>query len=327
MKIMSNKKLNKLAVNTSPIKDKLVYRGFIDDDRYSDDDVEYDFDETLVMICPRGDWKGGTTNGKIVNQKIDDTALEMLVNNATEEVLVDKDHASMKDVFNRDTQAYGRASDFVAVKDAGDFSGLYGKIKWSEEGKDLIKDRSYRFLSPAFELDEDGRPIKLISIGLTNRPNFKMTPILNSESGDVDKETSIIEDVTTKEEIIELIRSIINEKTNTDEGKTDDADDAKVDDKDDTKVDTDEVGSTEVGSTDVGDKKEVCENADEDGKKKVCQNESPKTESPKTEEKEDEVIKEETLNSVVDEHPSVEGNEEWRNLHGEELRKWMAENL
>lgn len=320
MKIMSNKKLNKLAVNTSPIKDKLVYRGFIDDDRYSDDDVEYDFDETLVMICPRGDWKGGTTNGKIVNQKIDDTALDMLVNNTTEEVLVDKDHASMKDVFNRDTQAYGWASDFVAVKDAGDFSGLYGKIKWSEDGKDLIKDRSYRFLSPAFELDEDGRPVKLISIGLTNRPNFKMTPILNSESGD-DKETSIIEDVMTKEEIIELIRNIVNEKSNTDEEKTDDA---KVDDTDDAKVDTEEVCETEVC-----DKNEVCENADEEGKKNGCvsQNETHQNDTPKTEAKEDEVIKEETLNSVVDEQPKVEGNEEWRNLHGDELRKWMAENL
>lgn len=198
------KELEKMAENTGNITDTLVYRGFVDD-KY-DDDVKYDFDETPVMICPAGEWTGGSTDGKIVKQVIDDVALDRLAETA-EEVLVDRDHGSMKTALDRDTRAYGWASGFRAVKNAGDFSGLYGVIKWSDKGKDLIKDRSYRFLSPAFELDSDGRPVKLISIGLTNRPNFKMAPIINSTPDE--NNVSIAEEIMTKEEIEALVAETV----------------------------------------------------------------------------------------------------------------------
>ena len=54
----------------------------------------------------------------------------------------------------------------------------------------LVKDRTYRFLSPVFGLDENDHVIKLEAVGLTNRPALKMPLILNNESTQ-DSEISI----------------------------------------------------------------------------------------------------------------------------------------
>lgn len=321
--------LEEMADMTTPIADKIVYRGFVDD-RFNDDEVEYDFDETLVMICPYGDWTGGTADGKIVTQKIDDIALETLATQQ-DEVLVDRDHGSMKNVMERDTRAYGWAGNFIAVKNAGDFSGLYGTIKWSEEGKNLIKDRSYRFLSPAFELDKDGRPIKLISIGLTNRPNFKMAPIINSVPDD--NNITITEEIMTKEDVIDIVKQLLDEQKAevAVEAEKAEANEEKVEEAGDK---AEEKAEEEIKKEEQA---EVVENAyGKEEEKKEVKNEEPKAElvEEKVEEKIEEkkpvkkvkeVIKEEVLNSIPD--TSSIDSKPWKKLHGEALQRWMIDNL
>lgn len=307
-KAINEEDLDKMADMTKPIKDQIVYRGFVDD-RFSDDEVEYDFDQTLVMICPQGEWTGGTSDGKIVTQKIDETALDTLAAQQ-EEVLVDRDHESMKSVLERDTRAYGWASDFVAVKNAGDYSGLYGIIKWSDKGKDLIKDRSYRFLSPAFELDKDGRPVKLISIGLTNRPNFKMAPIINAVPDSTDATTtSTTKEIMTKEEIVEIVKQILAEQKPAKEKPAEETTEQKQEQKQEP---TDTVDNA------CGDKKDqTVENACGD-KKEPKQEEKPVK-------KVKEVIKEEVLNTIPD--SSSVDSKPWKSLHGDALQRWMYDNL
>lgn len=58
---------------------------------------------------------------------------------------------------------------------------IVAQVEWTEAGAALIKGKAYRFLSPAFLHQQDnGRVVRLLSVGLTNRPNLYI-PALNSE--------------------------------------------------------------------------------------------------------------------------------------------------
>lgn len=48
--------------------------------------------------------------------------------------------------------------------------GLYGVIKWTAAAKALIDGEEYRYLSPVFPYDENGTPLDLLQIALTNTP-------------------------------------------------------------------------------------------------------------------------------------------------------------
>ena len=72
--------------------------------------------------------------------------------------------------------------------------GLFGKLKLTNWGKELISGREYRYVSPTFGLDENGKPVELYSIAATNTPAFAgaISPILNqtpTEEGNLDIST------------------------------------------------------------------------------------------------------------------------------------------
>jgi phage I-like protein len=84
-----------------------------------------------------------------------------------------------------DRKAYGWIMALEARPD-----GLYGKIKWSCAGVELLQNGHYKFLSPYWEAkqiaEENGRaiyePVALISAGLTNEPNLPVLPLANTKA-------------------------------------------------------------------------------------------------------------------------------------------------
>lgn len=59
---------------------------------------------------------------------------------------------------------------------------LWGLVDWTPRGSEQIINREYRFLSPVFDFDPDTTRIaRLVSAGLTNKPNFLLTA-LNQET-------------------------------------------------------------------------------------------------------------------------------------------------
>ena len=84
------KELNKLAKNSEPIKDQIVYRGFVDEN--ADPDIDYDYSsDTLVKISPIGKFAGSSPDGKRRVEIIDEQSV-MQMAKQTEEILLDKDH-------------------------------------------------------------------------------------------------------------------------------------------------------------------------------------------------------------------------------------------
>ena len=131
------KELNKLAKNSESIKDQIVYRGFVDEN--ADPDIDYDYSaDTLVKISPIGKFAGSSPDGKKRVEIIDEQSV-MQMAKQTEEILLDKDHESMRGPEGRNTEAYGWISGLKAIVGLGDMDGLYGLIKWTSKGIELAK--------------------------------------------------------------------------------------------------------------------------------------------------------------------------------------------
>lgn len=323
------KELNKLAKNSEPIKDQIVYRGFVDEN--ADPDIEYDYSaDTLVKISPIGKFAGSSPDGKKRVEIIDEQSV-MQMANQTEEILLDKDHESMRGPEGRNTEAYGWISGLKAIVGLGDMDGLYGLIKWTSKGIELAKDRIYRFLSPVFELDADGRATKLVNVALTNRPALPLPPIINSEAED-EKSISITDskkdtDNMNKDELNALVVEMVKKAL-------DDVNKAKLSAEISKEVAEEEAKQKIIDESLQTETKEEVKNEscqtetkEEVKNEEMTKEEVTKEDVPEKKEEEKEVIKAEVLNSSpVTVGTSVNGEEPWRKLHGKEFFDWLAKN-
>ncbi|MDR2377382.1 MAG: phage protease [Puniceicoccales bacterium] len=82
---------------------------------------------------------------------------------------------------HQDTRAYAWIQNLEARED-----GLHGLVKWSDAGLELLRNAFFKFLSPRWEMQAVGpgqfRPIRLLSLGLTNHPNIPGDAIANQEA-------------------------------------------------------------------------------------------------------------------------------------------------
>ena len=110
------------------------------------------------------------------------------------------DHAASRPGLDRDTQSAGWFHKFFVDP----IKGLFAKLKLTKTGRELIENREYRFLSPTFVLGDDGKPVDMTSVSLTNTPAMAMEPILNQEP----KEEKFTMEMT-KEELVSLIKDTV----------------------------------------------------------------------------------------------------------------------
>ena len=224
----------------------------------------------------------------------------------------------MRGTKDRNTAAYGWISGLKAIVGLGDMDGLYGTIKWTSEGIELVKDRVYRFLSPVFELDGDGRAIRLVNVALTNRPALPLPPIINSEAED-EKNISITNskkdtDLMNKDElnalVVEMVKNALDKVSK-----------AKLSAEISKEVAEEEAKQKIIDESLSTETKEEVKNEEvtkeEVAKEEVTKEEVKNEDVPEKKEEEKEVIKEEVLNSSpVTVGTSVNGMDKWRSLKG-----------
>ena len=133
--------------------------------------------QVKVQLSPFGEFTlhdGGKRNGTV--QHCSKAAFEALVANwkaaGSPDVLVDVDHASAR---GGSTEAAAWCNSLEV-----DDNGLQGVFNLTPKGLELVKNRSYRFVSPGWTLSPDGTPVSLCSVALTNRPNLPVKPVVNS---------------------------------------------------------------------------------------------------------------------------------------------------
>lgn len=128
-------------------------------------------DELEVQLSPYGDFPG-RLEGRTVRQRCDRAAFERLAGNFSGEVLVDFEHKAER---GGDTEAAA----WVQALRVDPAKGLMATFRFTDKGAEAVANRRLRFLSPVWELDAEGRPCRLVSVGLTNKPNLPVRPVLN----------------------------------------------------------------------------------------------------------------------------------------------------
>ena len=156
--------------------------------------------ETEVQIATVGTVVGSDIDGNPVEQNFTEDSLQKIVENTTDEVLVDAEHQSEK---GGTTEAKGWLSklNFVPGK------GLFGSIKWTDIGRKLVENRVFRWLSPSWLIDKITKePVAMTSVALTNKPSQmgRIDPIINQEP----LKEKLTMDIT-KEELVNLIKETV----------------------------------------------------------------------------------------------------------------------
>ena len=131
-----------------------------------------------VQLSPFGEFAlhdGGKMSGTV--QHCTRAAFEAMVANwkaaGSPEILVDVDHASAT---GGSTEAAAWAGNLRV-----DDTGLCADFSLTPRGRELVGGRRYRFVSPGWTLAKDGTPLALCSVGLTNRPNLPVKPVVNAD--------------------------------------------------------------------------------------------------------------------------------------------------
>lgn len=130
-----------------------------------------------VQLSPFGEYPQTSEDGSEIKQICDADAFRRIVDQFRPgEIPVDYDHAIESD------DGSTRAAAWITRLWIDDDDGLMGTLALTPSGEEAIKGREYRYLSPAWILGSDGRPERLMSVALTNRPNLPVAPVINSAS-------------------------------------------------------------------------------------------------------------------------------------------------
>lgn len=260
---------------------------------------------TEIEIAKVGEYNGSDKDGNPIKENLTEESLKAIVdevNSTGREILVDKQHNSMKQGLERDDSACGWLK-ALSFKNGS----IFGKCFWTKLGRELIDSRILRFISPVFHLNKEGIPTKLVNVALVNQPALNdINPVINSQPTEI-KEESITN--MTKEELKALIEEILAEKAK---------EEAIRDIKEEAIEDAIEKTSGVVEVIDA------CGKKDNTVKNETVV-EDPKEEEKKVEET-NEVIKEEALNSAPTIGIDVSGKAEWQDLHGKEFWAWYRKN-
>ena len=286
-----------------------------------------------IHIAPIGEYFGSTKDGQPVKEKLDKEALQALADelNKGDDVLVDVDHSSERIGADRSTEAAGWLHKFIVDP----MKGLFATLKLTKKGKELLENREYRYTSPVFELSEDGRPLSMRSVALTNMPAFKgaIFPILNTMPEDQAEKKDIMNE-EVKEDIekteVEEVKAPAEDKSGlaADEAFMKviariDAIEAKLDEV------FKKIGDLEYDKRTAERAAEANEAAAEAAEEVIeaaveaqnsCSEKKEVAENACAEEKKEEVIKIDALNTQP---VPLDAEPEWKNLHGEAFFKYI----
>lgn len=134
-------------------------------------------EELEVQVAPFGKFPGYFADGKPAGDQVcDAAAFNRIVAAFKPEVLVDFEHQAEE---GGPTTAAAWIQSLRVDKERG----LVARFKFTDIGAEAVSNRQLRFLSPVWILGPDGRPMDLVSVALTNKPNLPVEPVLNRAAG------------------------------------------------------------------------------------------------------------------------------------------------
>lgn len=137
-----------------------------------------------IHVIPAGTFMGADGRGPF---EVDAADLVSRFNAAGRRIPIDENHAiDLAGKVGHPSPARGW---IVALESRAD--GVWGKVEWTEEGRDLVAGRAYGFLSPVFThtRTKPQRVAALLRVALTNDPNLTDLTSLHS------KENAMLEEL------------------------------------------------------------------------------------------------------------------------------------
>ena len=127
-------------------------------------------EEIDVLVSPIGTFPH-PDGEQLCTREAFDALVEKWREDGEPEILVDFDHASET----------GGATEAAAWATAlrSDEDGLHATFRMTDKGAEALSATRYRYLSPAWYVDDEGHPTELSTIALTNRPNLPVPRLLN----------------------------------------------------------------------------------------------------------------------------------------------------
>jgi phage I-like protein len=127
-------------------------------------------EEISVLVSPLGTFPH-PDGEQLCTREAFDALVEKWEADGKPEILVDFDHASET---GGPTEAAAWATELTSEDD-----GLHAVFRMTDKGAEALTATRYRYLSPAWYVDEEGHPTELSTIALTNRPNLPVPRLLN----------------------------------------------------------------------------------------------------------------------------------------------------
>jgi phage I-like protein len=157
-----------------------------------------------IELLPRGPRFVGRDGREFVVP--DPDALAAAFNAANQPVVIDIDHASEEARPGTIVPAVGWV-DRLEVRDGA----IWGHVRWSDLGRELMAQQAYRFVSPALIVNRVSRVVaRLTSVGLVHKPNLALQALNSEENEQMD--TAILEalglkaDATTADAVVAINR-------------------------------------------------------------------------------------------------------------------------
>lgn len=140
-------------------------------------------EDGFIHLVPVGEFPARYSNGEEVVeivQVVDEKAINAMARSFEGELLLDYDHHALQQ--DKQSRAAGWIQDVQARAD-----GLWGRIRWSNTGRNDVEGGDYRYVSPVFDprdaeriQDNQYRMLRLDGAALTNSPNMRtLTPLSN----------------------------------------------------------------------------------------------------------------------------------------------------
>ena len=142
-----------------------------------------------VMLFPAGG-RIEARDGRVFRMDASDASALMAAFAANQaDIPIDLEHAShIRPEQGLDAPAHGWITKLEMRAGA-----MWGHVAWTPKGREYVRDRAYRYISPSFLHHPDGRAHRLVSAALTNLPAFKMPAVATEQPAQrgtpMDKET------------------------------------------------------------------------------------------------------------------------------------------
>lgn len=99
------------------------------------------------------------------------------------DVMLDYDHASLDTLASRDPAQAGKAAGWCRLEvRAGELWAV--NVRWTEHAADALRAKEWRYMSPAFAADREGRIVSLLNVAITNLPaTRRLEPLVAASIG------------------------------------------------------------------------------------------------------------------------------------------------